>query len=235
MDENFQQPASAPAPTQPSGNKPGWYSADLARAAETLLFLVLAAVIIAWVSGGVKTDQPDSGNGGENGTATKAHYISDVYGFEFEYPTADFTLHSNQNLPGVIPPCDYEDRIVCVYYSGFEYQNTNFVSAGFQVKYDTFVPAQFCGREAMTMGVMAEAVTINGTVYLKMESSQGAAGSHNNDTVYAVYKKDRCVYFISRIAESNYENYDPNLGVERFDSAKLEGQLAEIMASVKFK
>lgn len=200
----------------------------------TFIVAVLAAIVAGvyfWQAGSLDFENWQLPNH-KSTTANWKTYANSEYEFEFKYPN-DFIIYVSGNLPGVIPPCDLENNVICSYYIGNRYKNTNFVSAGFYMTYNDRVSENLCGKQVSNSGI-PEKVDVNGSTFLKTIDGGAAAGSSEKSIVYSIYKNDQCINLVSRIAQSNFENYDSTSGIVRFDDSELTMSLNKILSNFKF-
>lgn len=137
----------------------------------------------------------------------------------------------------VVPPCDvgYD---ACVYLSDDAYVGTNFESAGVRISLRDDLGSQDACLHAQPDGYtgLVPTTDVHAGFATSIFSSigQGAAGHTSVGELRRLYAQDRCYEFETRVAQTEFGNYDPG-AIKRFtdgDQAIVEQQLRGVLRSV---
>lgn len=82
--------------------------------------------------------------------------------------------------------------------------------------------------------IQKSSVTINGTKFTKLTSTDAAAGNRYEVATYVTVKNNVCYNIKSTIHWSVIENYAPSMGIKNFDKTKVQNTLNSILNSFKF-
>jgi hypothetical protein len=137
-----------------------------------------------------------------------------------------------------VPPCD-EHFDYCLYYLGGEYEGTNFGSAGVRILKRRDLPTlQAClGRQPDGYTGLTPEIRERETYSISEfpPLTQGAAGHTSEGTLYRLWYSEGCVEFETRIAQAQFENFEPGT-VEEFtesDKSRLQTRIDEVLARVE--
>ncbi len=163
-------------------------------------------------------------------------YRNDRYGFDLKYPQTFKVYMPGDQMPGYIPPCQ-GNPFTCIFYNGNEYKNTNFDGAGLSVHIDPALNSPtLCSQKTSSQNDRPAIAnrTINGITWSIFESGDAAAGHSSKDLIYNTFQNGNCYEVITSIGQSSFDNYDPSLGVKRFDDTALKAQLYQILSTFVF-
>lgn len=159
--------------------------------------------------------------------------------YSFERPK-DFALAvKNEQIleKSYIPPCKSGFEY-CLYYTGNNYKNTNFESAGvgFYVlknigKTDCFAADKYNGRKENLHNE-----TIQGIPFTVFTSGDAAMGHYANDVVFRTFQHGKCYQFVARIGTSQFKNYPPG-SIKKFTPVmekKVMNALRNIIQEINF-
>ena len=162
------------------------------------------------------------------------------------YPSADFGLATNATqilVHPYIPPCD-QGFNYCIYYTGTQYQGTNFESAGIRIQKRTgLTTAQSCLTTSPTgfSGMKPDATSSADTYSVSIFNNVGtaAAGHTASDRLYRIfYPTTKACYEIdTRIGQSQFANYSSG-SIKEFtatDAATVQNRLGQILQSLQIK
>lgn len=205
-----------------------------------VLILIIAAAVWFWKPGAMQTGPvassiPAFDQSISDGTIT------------FSYPSAEFGLATNKTqvlVHSYIPPCN-ENFNYCIYYTGKQYDGTNFESAGIRVQKRT----DFTGETACLntpLSGFGESIKPDSTKSASSYSSSifssvgdAAAGHYAVGSLYRLFVKSNssCYEFETRIGQTQFANYPPG-AIKEFttdDMKNVQSKLAQIIQQVSLK
>lgn len=176
----------------------------------------------------------------------RVSYNNTQYGFSFKFSKDFEFIESQKNRDAItassyIPACDPETSVACLIYDKQKYYpNTNFDSAGFSVnRITTAKDATTCASlkdRGYTNRVMTKQ-TINATEFDTATLGDAATGHYLSEKVFRTFSNDTCFEIGLRVSQSNFDNYDPSLGVKEFtkaDEAAVWQKLDSVLATFQF-
>ncbi len=145
------------------------------------------------------------------------------FGFSIKYPdNFGFNTDLRKIIPqSYIPICDEGVKTVagCIYYSGRDYEGTNFDSAGVEI---AIIKGLKTPAECYLIGTAEpKKVLINGVEFAYAEQNEGAAGHFSSDRIYR------------RVAFTNLDNYEPGT-IKKFSGDEVWQKLQDITETFKF-
>ncbi len=153
----------------------------------------------------------------------------------------DFGLATDKSqMPNnsVIPPCD-ENFNDCLFYKGIAYDGTNFQSAGVRIYERKDLDAKdlcLVTRPDGYKDIMSNEARGDGYWISYFGGiNDAAAGSSSTGEVLRLFTGSNCYEFQTRIAQSQYANYEPGT-IKEFtgeQSIEIQNKMADIVKSVR--
>ncbi len=184
------------------------------------------------IVGTIKVETVTSVTEGEpTGTESEMQgYTNSEYGFSFEYSANFLKLEEDENarLPWSVDSSRPGRRLVTVQLpKGFE-ANTNFIEGTVSVGISndtTELAACLLGDQ----GDVFDKITINGTVFTRVDLSDAGAGNFYETKSYRVIRDKTCLALETTVHSTNLSNYSSEQGVNGFDKAKVDTELNEVI------
>jgi hypothetical protein len=161
----------------------------------------------------------------------------------FHYPS-DFGLAVKPEqilTKSYIPPCELENFDYCLYYTGPDYRESNFESAGVRIKRRLDLMAERLCLTTPPAGYasLAPANTTSSDQYATSvfrPLADAATGHSARGELYRLYLRNSnsCFEFETRIGQSQFVNYPPGTITEftARDQAALANRLRQLLGSV---
>ena len=157
------------------------------------------------------------------------------FGFSIKYPD-DFGFNTDLRkiIPqSYIPVCDEGAKTVagCIYYSGRDYEGTNFDAAGVEI---VMIKGLKSPAECYLIGTAEpKKVSINGVEFAYAEQNEGAAGHFSSDRIYRSLKGGDCYQLRARVAFTNLGNYEPGT-ITEFNIQEVWQKLQDVIETFRF-
>ncbi len=155
------------------------------------------------------------------------------------YSSAFSLAHKPEEISkqSYIPPCE-QGFVFCLYYTGKDYDGTNFDGAGLGVvkrsDIDTESECLDTPPEGYTDVTPISRRETEYSVSAFPRLGDAAAGHYSHDEFYRLYTQSTCYEFLGRIGQSQYGNYEEGT-IEEFaadQETTLRAQLRALMQSV---
>jgi hypothetical protein len=163
------------------------------------------------------------------------------------YPSTQFGLATTPGqvlVTAYIPPCD-QGFNYCLYYTGTQYQGTNFESAGLRIQKRSDIAAERLCVNTPPAGYSASvtpAATASNNTYVASVFTpigNAAAGHYANGSLYRLFirSSSSCYEFETRIGQTQFANY-PAGTIKQFtasDQTILSAQLRGLIDTITLK
>ncbi|HVW66256.1 MAG TPA: hypothetical protein VHA78_00830 [Candidatus Peribacteraceae bacterium] len=184
---------------------------------------------------------PGTSSGSTASSSSMPQTVSDNT-ISFSVPS-DFALAVQGEAiqkPSYIPPCN-DGFTYCLYYTGNQYQGTNFESAGLSiVKRTDLTTKNTCLTRQPDGYTSITPVTHEGTTYATSVFAplgDAAMGHYAQDQLYRLSVGSSCYEFRTRIGSTQFANYPPGT-IKEFstsDEATLQASLDSILHGITLK
>lgn len=165
------------------------------------------------------------------------NYSNSDFGFSLSYPT-NLTLnlggiaYKEASLLSFIPPCD-PATVVCLFYNGREYENTNFEAAALSVNILRDFRTDAACSKIDTGSYPVKTKILNGVLYHYGMTGDAATSHAEGGLAYRTLHNGVCFELAVGISETNPGAYDPG-AVKVFNAAKLEKELDDTVSTFHF-
>jgi membrane-bound inhibitor of C-type lysozyme len=159
----------------------------------------------------------------------KAVFTNKAKTFSFNYPKT-LTISGDQTDPNGTGPI-----VTKVTITKDSQPKTNLGDSTFIVTSDSSKSsADSCIADPSGNLSQKSSVTINGTKFTKLTSTEAAAGNRYETATYIASKDNICYTIESTVHWSVIENYAPNTGIVNFNKSKVQSVLDGMINSFKF-